>query len=101
MKWLLMLVLFLASCTPVVSRRALDHAMVVTNRSGSFSCLGSTKPSCCYPYKHHRDIQGGAVMLCGTETVSPSHSIAGEIPISMIELHLRAVYDEAKPFEAE
>ena len=31
--------LILASCAPVVSRRASDHAVVVTNRIGTFSCL--------------------------------------------------------------
>lgn len=69
--------------------------MVVTNRSGTFSCLGSAEPSCCYPYRHREDVQGGAVMLCGTERMDPKHPAAGDIPVSMVELHLRAVYDEA------
>jgi hypothetical protein len=85
--------LLLISCTPVVSTRSTDHAFIVTNRSGSVSCINS---SCCFPYKHHRDIDKAAAMICIHEKANVKQISEGGLPLTEVDLGIRIVYDETK-----
>lgn len=89
----LAMILLCLSCTPVVSVRQGDRALIVTNKSGSFSCLRS---SCCWPYKHHRDVEIAAAMVCVDEKTNAKQISEGGLPISEVDLNLRVIYDESK-----
>ena len=91
-KYLVLLLLYL-SCTPVVSLRKGDNALIITNRSGSFSCLGS---SCCYPYKHHRDVEKAAAMVCVDEKTNAKQLSEGGFPLTQMDVNLRIIYDDSK-----
>jgi hypothetical protein len=93
MKKYLALLLLCLSCTPMVSRRSADRSMVITNKSGSISCI---KSSCCWPYKHHRDIKTAAGMVCINEKVSAKQISEGGNPLTEVNLSFRVVYDETK-----
>jgi hypothetical protein len=93
MKKYLAILLLCLSCTPVFSIRATDKATIIANKSGSFSCLRS---SCCAFYKHHRDVEKAAAMLCMDEKVSAKQISEGGFPLTEIDLNFRVIYDDSK-----
>ena len=92
-KYLSILLLCLSCCTPTFTIRATDKAIITTNKSGSFSCLGS---SCCAFYKHHRDVKKAAAMICIDEKVNAKQISEGGFPLTEIDLNFRVIYDDSK-----
>jgi len=88
---LILTFLLLFSCAPVISTRAKDKAVIITNQSGSFSCLNG---SCCWPYRHHRDIQGYAIMVCTDEKIDSKQVKEGNLTLNEMDFNIRVIYDE-------
>jgi hypothetical protein len=71
MKKLLALLLLCCSCTCSVS-----NGVSPTIAAGKLSCYGGT---CCWPYKHHREVHGYHFMLCADQSpdmmgITPNHT---------------------------
>ena len=96
MKYLIFLSILFCSCVPKYSIREKDKAVVITNQSGSVSCLAGH--GCCFPYRHHKDIHGCTVMVCIDEKIAPKKVAEESFPIGEIDGFVQVYYDETEIF---
>jgi len=88
LKYILLILLIICSCTPKYSIRSKDRAIIITNKSGTISYLSGK--GICYPYKHHKDVEGYVVMVC----INTKNMSYKEFPKGQIDGFIQIYYNE-------